>query len=110
MPLSLNFEWEEAPGRKTLSKSTPARPASKFQDAPAKQTARQSAFYGNLIRLPEQTGSKVLPITFATLDGDVKRMDYGCTKIAEHAGFIEPLSNNSKGVVEAICLTWDPAL
>jgi hypothetical protein len=110
MPLPLNFEWEEAPGKKTLSNPTPARPASEFQDAPAKQTARQSAFYRNLVRLAEQTGSKVLPITFVTLDGAVKRMDYGCIKIAEHAGFLEPLSNDSNGVVEVICLAWDPSL
>jgi hypothetical protein len=64
MSLSLNFEWEEAAGKKTLSNPTPGSPAAEFQDAPAKQTARQSAFYRNLIRLAEQTGSKVLPIAF----------------------------------------------
>jgi hypothetical protein len=110
MPLSLNFEWEEAPGKKTLSNPTPARPALKFQDAAAKQTARQSAFYRNLVRLAEQTGSRVLPITFMTLDGTVKRMDHGCMKIAEHAGFIEQLSNNANGVVDVISLAWDPSL
>jgi hypothetical protein len=110
MSWSLNFEWEEAPEKKTLSNATPARPAAEFQDAPAKQTARQSAFYRNLVRLAEQTGSKVLPIAFTTLDGAAKRMAYGCIKIAEHAGFIEPLSNNANGVVDVISLTWDPSL
>ena len=37
-------------------------------------------------------------------------MDYGWIKIAEHAGFIEPLSNNTNGVVDVIILTWDPSL
>jgi hypothetical protein len=110
MCLSLNFEWEEAPGKKTLSNPSPPRPAADFQDAPAKQTARQSAFYRNLIRLAEQMESKILPIAFTTIDGSAKRMDYGCIKIAEHAGFIEPLSNNVNGVVDVISLTWDPSL
>jgi hypothetical protein len=64
MSLLLNFEWEEAPGRKTLSNPSPAPPAADFQDAPAKQTARQSAFSRNLIRMAEPTRSKVLPIAF----------------------------------------------
>jgi hypothetical protein len=110
MALSLNFEWEEAPGKKTLSNLTPGRPAAEFRDAPAKQTSRQSAFYRNLVRLAEQTGSKVLPIAFETLDGAAKRMDYGCIRIAEHAGFIEPLSNNADGIVDVISLNWDPSL
>jgi hypothetical protein len=93
MSLLLNFEWEETPGRKTLSNPSAARPAADFQDAPAKQTARQSAFYRNLVRMAEETRSKFLPIAFTTIDGSAKRMDYGCIKIAEHAGFIEPLSN-----------------
>jgi hypothetical protein len=37
-------------------------------------------------------------------------MDYGCIKIAEHARFIEPLSNNTNGVVEIIRLAWDSSL
>lgn len=64
MPLTLNFQWEEAPGRKTLSNPTKLRPASDFADAPAGQTARQSAFYRNLVRLAEQTQDKTLPIEF----------------------------------------------
>jgi hypothetical protein len=109
MPLTLNFQWEEAAGSKTLSNPGKLRPASEFADAPAKQTARQSAFYRNLIRLAEQTGAKTLPITFLTVDGTAKRMDYGCMKIAEHAGFIEPLANSFNGVVETVTLRWDPS-
>jgi hypothetical protein len=60
--------------------------------------------------LAEQTGSKVLPLAFTTLDGAARRMDYGWIKIAEHAGFIEPLSNITNGVVDVIILTWDPSL
>jgi hypothetical protein len=110
MPLTLNFEWEEAPGAKTLSNSGNARPAEQFRDAPAKQTARQSAFYRNLARLAEQTGSRTLPISFLTLDGVAKRMDYGCMKIAEHAGFIEEIANSHSGVVETVTLAWDPSV
>jgi len=108
MPLTLNFEWEEARGAKTLSNPSNARPADQFADAPAKQTARQSAFYRNLVRLAEQTGSRTLPINFLTIDGAPKRMDYGCIKIAEHAGFIGRLTNSPSGVVETITLAWEP--
>jgi hypothetical protein len=109
MPLTLNFEWEEAPGAKTLSNPGNDRPASQFRDAPSKQTARQSAFYRNLVRLAEQTGSRTLPIKFLTADGLAKRMDYGCMKIAEHAGFIELIADSPKGVVETLTLAWDPS-
>jgi hypothetical protein len=110
MPLTLNFEWEEAPGAKTLSNPGNGRSADQFADAPAKQTARQSAFYRNLVRLAEQTGARILPINFLTHDGVAKRMDYGCMKIAEHAGFIERLENSNSGVVETVTLTWNPSV
>lgn len=110
LTLTLNFHWEDAPGCKTLSNAGNPRPADRFKDAPAKQTARQSAFYRNLVRLAEQTGTRTLPITFMTLDGLAKRMDYGCIKIAEHAGFIEPIANSSSGVVETLTLKWDPSI
>jgi hypothetical protein len=42
--LTLNFEWEEAPGAKTLSKAGNPRPAAEFTDKPARQLPRQSAF------------------------------------------------------------------
>lgn len=109
MPLLLNFQWEEAPGSKTLSNAGELRSADEFRDAPAKLTPRQSAFYRNLVRLAEQVGSRTLPITFLTLDGEAKRMDYGCVKIAEHAGFIERITNSANRVVETITLCWDPA-
>lgn len=72
MALMLNFHWEEAIGAMTLSNPTNPRPASEFRDAPAKQTARQSAFYRNLVRLAEQTRRRTLPITFLTQDGSAK--------------------------------------
>jgi hypothetical protein len=110
MPLMLNFYWEEAPGSKTLSNLGSPRAADQFTDAPARLKARQAAFYRNLIRLAEQSGARTLPISFLTLDGAEKRMDYGCMKIAEHAGFIEPLANSSNGVVETITLSWNPSV
>jgi hypothetical protein len=110
MPLTLNFEWEEAPGAKTLSNPGKERPAAEFKDAPAKQTARQSAFYRNLVRLAEQTGSRTLPINFLTTDGFARRMDHGCMKIAEHAGFIKLIEDSPNGVVETLNLAWDPSV
>ncbi|MET4041857.1 hypothetical protein ABIC03_003548 [Bradyrhizobium sp. RT6a] len=110
MTLTLNFQWEEAPGAKTLSNPTKPRPASEYGDAPAGQTARQSAFYRNLVRLAEQTQSKTLPIAFVTTDGLAKRMDHGCIKIAEHARFIEPLQNAASGGVETVTLKWNPSI
>jgi hypothetical protein len=109
MPLTLNFQWEEAPGSKTLSNPSSLRAADQFTDAPAKLKPRQAAFYRNLVRLAEQTGSRTLPISFFILDGAEKRMDYGCMKIAEHAGFIELLANSSNRVVETITLRWNPS-
>jgi hypothetical protein len=85
--LTFNFEWEEAPGAKTLSKAGNPRPAAEFTDKPARQLPRQSAFYRNLVRLAEQIGNRRLPISFLTIDGMERRMDYGCMKIAEHAGY-----------------------
>jgi hypothetical protein len=108
--LQLNFEWEEAPGSKTLSNVGKPRRASEFTDAPANLTPRQSAFYRNLVRLAEQTGAKTLPISFLTFDGVPKRMDYGCIKIAEHAGFIDEITNSPSGLVETVTLSWDPSI
>jgi hypothetical protein len=110
MTLQLNFQWEEYPGSRTLSNPGKPRAAEQFADAPAKQTSRQSAFYRNLVRLAEQTGMRTLPISFLTLDGAAKRMDYGCMKIAAHAGFIEELTNSPSGVVETVTLRWDPSI
>jgi hypothetical protein len=94
----------------TGSVSGSPRAADQFTDAPARLKARQAAFYRNLVRLAEQTGARTLPISFFTLDGTEKRMDYGCMKIAEHAGFIEPLANSSNRVVETITLSWNPSV
>jgi len=33
-------------------------------------------------------------------------MDLGCVKIAEHAGFIKPLSNGPDGTMKSISLNW----
>jgi hypothetical protein len=108
MPLRLNFEWEEATVSTTLSDASPLRSASEFRYPPSQMQPRQAAFYRNLIRLAEQTRSRVLPVCFETLDGRKKRMDFGCMKLAEHAGFIDPLSDGPSAVVEQIQLAWDP--
>ncbi|MGJ5045725.1 hypothetical protein ACQR09_01585 [Bradyrhizobium oligotrophicum] len=104
--IQLGFEWEEAPGAKTLSNPGPGKPASDYTDKPARLTPRQAAFCRNLIRFAEQLMSHTLPITFLTIEGNVKRMDSGCIKIAEHAQFIHPLINSPNGVVETVSLKW----
>jgi hypothetical protein len=45
-----------------------------------------------------------------TTGGVAKRMDYGCMKIAEHAGFIERTENFPSGVVETVTLAWEPSI
>jgi hypothetical protein len=108
MPLRLNFEWEEVTASTTLSNDARLRPAADFQYPPCNMQPRQAAFYRNLIRLAEQTRSRNLPVTFITPAGDQRRLDFGCMKLAEHAGFIGPLTNGPSGLVEEIELSWNP--
>lgn len=37
-------------------------------------------------------------------------VDFGCMKIAEHAGFIERIENSASGVVETVTLAWNPSI
>ena len=77
-----------------------------FLDAPAKLTARQVLFYRNLMRLALASGSSRLPVDFELRDGTEMYLDRGCIKIAEHAGFIQPLENGISGTVDTIVLNW----
>ena len=97
--------WDGTPVIGAL-KTTAIRSAQDFLDRPASLTARQGVFYRNLIKIAEATGSRELPVEFLLPDGSRARMDHGCMKIAEHAGFIEPLKNGPSGYVETIRLSW----
>jgi hypothetical protein len=108
MPLRLNFEWEEATVSTTLSDPSPLKAASEFACRPCRMQPRQATFYRNLIKLAEQTRSRIIPVSFIKSDGQEKRLDFGCMKLAEHAGFITRLENGPSGVVETIQLAWNP--
>jgi hypothetical protein len=82
------------------------REASSLTDKPARLTERQGVFYRNLIRISEQLQSQELPVDFLDATGAHMAMDLGCVKIAEHAGFIRPLSNGPDGKMKTIRLNW----
>jgi hypothetical protein len=80
--------------------------AQRYQDEPADLTPRQAMFYRNLIILAERLQTRDLPVDFELVDGHRVYLDHGCIKIAEHAGFIEPLRNGPSGLVETVRLAW----
>jgi len=111
MPISVDLRLEKHTG----SPSQPFHPAgSKYQyrkaatltDAPAKLTQRQAVFYRNLIRLAERLQSQEIPLDFIDADGAHIAMDLGCVKIAEHAGFVQPLTDGPDGVLKTVRLSW----
>ena len=111
MPISVNVQLE----RYTSGTSQPFylagpkfsyRDAASLTDKPARLTERQAVFYRNLIRMSEQLQSRELPLEFLDATGSHMAMDLGCVKIAEHAGFIEKLSNGSDGTMKTIRLRW----
>ncbi|HKR25614.1 MAG TPA: hypothetical protein VJS15_10165 [Allosphingosinicella sp.] len=81
--------------------------ASEFADEPARLTDRQALFLRNLIQLAGALGSNRIPVDFELLGRGPMYLDRGCIKIAEHAGFIAPLSDDPDGVVSQIELAWD---
>lgn len=80
--------------------------AEDYQDSPAKLTERQAVFYRNLIRLAVALDSVEIPVDFELPDGTALFLDRGCVKIAEHAGFIQPLRNGPGGTVDHLRLAW----
>jgi hypothetical protein len=82
------------------------RIASSLTDKPARLTPRQAVFYRNLIRIAEQLQSQEIPLDFMDATGTHMAMDLGCVKIAEHAGFIQPLTDSVEGVMKTIRLNW----
>lgn len=105
----VEFIPEPYDGSATVRDAAPSyvrKSAGDFHDEPAQLTNRQANFYRNLIGLALVVGSSRLPVDFITADGRRMYLDRGCIKIAEHAGFIEPLENDSGGTVGTIALRW----
>lgn len=98
--------WSGSLVVRTVGRSYQRRPAAAFADAPAGLTHRQAVFYRNLIRIAEAVGSAEIPVDFNLPTGERLHLDRGCMKIAELAGFIEPLRDDSEGVVSSIRLSW----
>lgn len=107
MPLQLNFVWENVSASTTLSLSSPKMPAEMYIYQSRRMQPRQAAFYRNLVRMAEQPRTRVLPVEVITIDGELKRLDAGCVKLAEHAGFILALANAPSGNLEQIQLAWN---
>jgi hypothetical protein len=111
LPASINVHLEEHAGS-TSQPFHPAgtkyqyRKASSLTDKPARLTERQAVFYRNLIRIAEQLQSNELPIDFTDATGIHMSMDLGCVKIAEHAGFLEPLTDGPDGTMKTVMLNW----
>lgn len=82
------------------------RNANTLTDVPARLTSRLAVFYRDLIRMAELLQSQELPIDFLDASGAHVAMDLGCVKVAEHAGFLQPLKNDSDGLMRSVRLNW----
>ncbi len=108
MPQELDIEiesWEDSPVVRSVGDEYRRWSADRFRDAPARLKPRQAVFYRNLIKMALRARSSDLPVDFVC-NGTHVYLDHGCIKIAEHAGFIEPLTNGPNGVVDTIKLSW----
>ena len=109
MPEIINVhleDWPRSPVIRRVRADYCRWPAHDFRDMPAALTERQAVFYRNLVRLAAAIGSRDLPVDFFRPDDSHVFLDRECIKIAEHAGFIEQLSNGRNGVVDTIRLAW----
>jgi hypothetical protein len=84
-------------------------PAKQYKYEARSLTPRLAVFYNNLITIALTLKTADLPVDFLNSDGAHVYLDRGCIKIAEHAGFIAPLTDDRYGVVGVIRLSWDPA-
>jgi hypothetical protein len=108
MPQELNIAieaWETSPVIRSVGDGYERWSAGRYNDAPARLKPRQAVFYRNLIEMALAGGLSDLPVDFIC-NGAHVYLDHGCIKIAEYAGFIEPLTNGSNGVVDSIKLSW----
>lgn len=99
--------WSGSPVIRTMNGSYRKIPANEYRDAAAALSPRQAIFYRNLIRLAEVLKTNVIPAEFELPSGEQMFLDRGCVKIAEIAGFIRPLSNDSAGVVSKVMLNFE---
>src|SRR5690242_9027057 len=95
-------EWSGSPTVRYVEDRYERLPAARFRDAPARLSERQVVFYRNLIAIALATGTNSIPVDFEDRAGHRRYLDRGCIKIAEHAGFIQPLNNDNAGVVSRI--------
>jgi hypothetical protein len=111
MQVNVNFEeWSGSATLRTAGRAYRRLPAASLNDRPASLSERQAVFYRNLIAVALATRSKVIPVDFEDRQGVRRYFDRGCLKIAEHARFIEQISDDESGVVSAITLNWEVAL
>jgi hypothetical protein len=108
MPQELNIEivpWETSAVIRSAGRDYERWAADRYSYPPTSLTTRQAAFYQNLIAMALASGSSDLPVDFIC-NGTHVYLDHGCIKIAEHAGFIESLTNGPNDVVNSIKLSW----
>ena len=107
--IEVSTPLESGPGFHTvrpLSGTYKPMAAGDFKDEPARMTERQASFYRNLIAVAQETQSGVLPVIFDHATMGTVFWDRGCIRIAEHAGFIRPLTNGPSGYVETLELAF----
>lgn len=98
--------WDGSPVIRKANHGYGRLPAASYRDAAARLTPRQGSFYRNLIRIAEAVGASVIPVDFELPTGERLYLDRGCVKIAELAGFIQPLEDDQNGVLSSITLSW----
>jgi hypothetical protein len=99
-------EWAGSEVTRVRGNDYRRRTATEFNDRPAQITPRQGVFYRDLIRIAVALRSGEIPVDFEMPDGRQFYLDRGCIKIAEHAGFIEPIVDGPRGTVDQIRLTF----
>lgn len=107
---SIAANLESGPGFDTIRDMNPSyKPmaSADLADKPARLTARQASFYRNLIAIAAATESDEIPIVFELTGRGVVFLDRGCVKMAEHAGFVRPLSDGPEGYLQSIRLSFD---
>ena len=106
----IKAELESGPGFDTVRDMNSAyKPmsAKALADKPAHLTSRQASFYRNLIAIAEATQSGTIPVVFELAGRGPVFLDRGCIKMAEHAGFVQPLADGPGGYLEEVTLGFD---
>jgi len=106
----IEVDLEAGPGFDTVRDMNSAyKPmsATDLADKPARLTKRHASFYRNLIAIAEATRSGTIPVVFELKGRGQVFLDRGCIRMAEHAGFVQPLVNGPGGFLEAVTLAFD---